>query len=74
MVDICKKASCDNRAISVKQAWCVAFAIKKLTDDQAEACAARMEALDAEVESTESQKPNVILKTTKKENTHILFI
>jgi hypothetical protein len=55
VVDICKKASCDNRAISVKQAWCVAFAIKKLTDDQAEACAARMEALDAEVENDKKE-------------------
>lgn len=69
VVDICKKASCDNRAISVKQAWCVAFAIKKLTDDQAEACAARMEALDAEVESTEVAKAECDIENDKKENT-----
>ena len=69
VVDICKKASCDNRASSVKQAWCVAFAIKKLTDDQAEACAARMEALDAEVESTEVAKAECDIENDKKENT-----
>ena len=45
------------------------FRDQKLTDDQAEACAARMEALDAEVESTEVAKAECDIENDKKENT-----
>lgn len=49
--DICEKAKKENRAISDKQAWCVAYALKKLTDDQVKACAESFAFVDAEYEA-----------------------